>query len=125
MIAGVDLSAEASARLAAALNAERRRVLAAGARWPVELDLLTAIAARSARSGQVVVRSGQPAPELDPVTEDGLVSLHGTAQRLGVSERTLRRLRADGSIPTVQIAGRRRGVRRSAIEAYIERQERT
>lgn len=124
MIAGVELQPEAAARLAAALNTERRRVLAAGHQWPVELDLLATIAARAVRGGQVAARGGQSGPDLAPPSEHGLVSLRGTAQLLGVSDRTLRRLRADGSIPTVKVAGRRPMVRRSAIETYIKENER-
>jgi excisionase family DNA binding protein len=123
MIAGVELPPDAAARLASALNAERRRVMAAGHRWPLELDLLATIALRSVRSGHVAVRSGQTDAEPVPVSDDDLVSLHGTARMLGVSERTLRRLRSDGSIPTVAIAGRRPMVRRSAIAAYIAERE--
>lgn len=123
MIAAVDLSPTAAARLAAALNAERRRVLQMGGGWPVELDQLAAIAVRPVRSGQLPVTSGQSSPRSCDCAEDDLVSLRGTAQLLGVSERTLRRLRADGSIPTVEVAGRR-GTRRSAISAYIKENER-
>ncbi|MEX2659709.1 MAG: helix-turn-helix domain-containing protein [Acidimicrobiales bacterium] len=119
MLAGVELSPEALARLASALNAERRRVAAVGGRWPVELDLLTTIAVRAVRGGRVAVRDGQPPVAPGAGREDELVNLRGAAIALGVSERTLRRLRADGSLPTVAVAGRR-FVRRSAIVAFID-----
>lgn len=54
--------------------------------------------------------------------EDHLISLKDTAAILSVSLRTVMRLVADGSLPSVLI-GRRRLVRREALRAWLAGQE--
>jgi excisionase family DNA binding protein len=59
----------------------------------------------------------------DGSTVPGLLSIPDSAAYLGVSVATLYREIAAGALPTVQIRDRRRMVRLSALEAYINARE--
>jgi excisionase family DNA binding protein len=54
-----------------------------------------------------------------PVSAPLLLSTPAAAELLGCSASTVKRLMADGSLPTVVVGGTRR-IRRSDLEAYVE-----
>lgn len=113
------LSASAAGRLAVALSADRRRVLLSGGAWPAELDELLRIAVAIADNGGQLSDSGGQLPRsARPSAHDELQAVTAAARSLGVSTRTLQRLRADGAIATTYV-GKRPRIRQSEIDRYL------
>jgi excisionase family DNA binding protein len=59
--------------------------------------------------------------QTSPVAEPVYEALTPASDRLGVSERTLRRLIADGSLPAYRIGSKTIRVRRSDVDALLRR----
>lgn len=76
------------------------------------------------RDWAVVVQRGLSSPPPVPESDTGpvvlLLTLPSVAEQLGCSLSTVKRLIADGDLPTVRLAGVRR-VRRVDLEEYVDR----
>jgi excisionase family DNA binding protein len=114
------------AHLTRALITHKSWCRSRGIAFPALLD--TFLAALIAIVGQQRPINGQDRPkfgELPNLAENDLVPTplllddRAAAQRLGVSARTVRRLRANGALPSVR-AGKRRLIRVTDVEAFVQ-----
>lgn len=102
--------------LAMALHLLAEHCRREGLPMPPELDRLRVVLSAS---------KGQPVPEfalLGRVVEPLCVDYSSVAARLGVSERTVKRLTSSGRLPAVRIGGRAL-VRVADLEAFVEQLE--
>lgn len=114
------ISPEAASHVAAALGKHREEWRRMGLAVPREVVQLHEAFA-------IVATSGQARPTFDQVAElseaaavtRGLLTTEQTAQALGVSPRTVRRLAAAGELPRVRIGGSVR-FRSSDIDGHLE-----
>lgn len=111
----LDLDPAARAHLRRAIEAYARRCRENGVRLPAALSDLAFLAT-----------TGQERTNIDhaeDVAHDGhvttLLTFAEVAERLRVSERTVRRLVSDGSLPAVEVASKRR-VHTADLDAYAE-----
>lgn len=107
--------------LGRALSLEQERCRRDGYTAPPEIKALTDLLldwASAVLSGPEVA-NGCGGPDAAFVPAPLLLPLGGVAEYLGCSLSTVKRLIADGSLPTVTVGGTRR-VRRIDVEAYVE-----
>ena len=106
------------AHIVRALLEHRKWCRSRGHRFPAALESVLNV---------LVASSGQDRPmfgELPESVDAGAVPTPlllddaAAAQRLSVSARTVRRLRADGALPTV-VTGKRRLIRLTDLEAFV------
>lgn len=118
----LDLDPAAEAHLLRALEVHRM-TFCRDSRIPLPASLDALARSLAARSGQARPGSAPPVtlPDPDPVA---LLPLPAASRMLAVSERTLRRLVADGHIPVVRIAGSTR-IDADDLAAYIDQQKET
>jgi excisionase family DNA binding protein len=104
----------------------RRWCRSRGIAFPPTLD--TILAALSATVGQQRPANGQDRPEFgelpdlvetNPVPTPLLLDDRAAAQRLGVSARTVRRLRANEALPSI-LVGKRRLIRLIDVEEFVQ-----
>ncbi|MDI6912203.1 helix-turn-helix domain-containing protein [Nocardioides sp.] len=132
MIVVLDDDPTTLAQLTAALRAHVRQLRRNGG-WPAP-DLLLLLRSLEARSGQerpeLAHRSTPAHSEAEPADGAGtrraeLIALtYGqAAQRLGISERTVRRRVVSGELPVIRLGGRVCRIPAAALDAIAEQGE--
>ena len=116
------------AHLVLALDAQRKWCRSRGTPFPRALAVLVdALAIELRRNRPEAVRRGPDrsdvgdvpiSAEAEPVPQPLCIDDRAAALLLGLSERTVRRLRASGALPSV-VAGRRRLIRLTDVEAFV------
>jgi excisionase family DNA binding protein len=116
------------AHLVLALDAQRKWCRSRGMPFPPALAaLLDSLAVELRRNRPEAARSGPDrshiagvpiSAEAEPVPQPLCVDDRAAALLLGLSGRSVRRFRKDGTLPTVQ-AGRRRLIRLTDVEAFV------
>ncbi len=117
----IDLDRQGWAWMAVAMKMLERWSRENGRTLPPDIAALAALAKKydSVRQ-EPTDRAGSDELLDDEVVRRKLThSLDEAADRIGVSKRTVERLVADGTLPSVRIVGARR-IRVSDLEAYIE-----
>jgi excisionase family DNA binding protein len=116
------------AHLVLALDAQRKWCRSRRTPFPPALAaLLDSLAVELRRNRSEAARSGPDRSHIDgvPISVDAdpvpaplLLNDIAAAKQLGVSARTVRRLRADGALPTV-VARRRRLIRLTDLQTFV------
>ncbi len=114
----VDLDASCWAHLHAALQMHRRWCRENALAMPSDLTALSEHANR-VRDRQTPPGAGVSAALVDAVSMSALTATYSdVARRLGVSKRTVERLAAAGTLPSVDVGGVPR-IRVADLEAYV------
>jgi excisionase family DNA binding protein len=110
---GDDVSGSLVQHLAHALHLHRKWCRQCGIPFPPLLDAL--MVDFSASDGHARPNLGDLVPALDPL----LMDYSAVAHRLSVSERTVRRLVAAGTLPAVRI-GNRSLIKSADVDTYVD-----
>lgn len=100
-----------------ALDVHRKWCRSRGVRSPPALDALLVALAASAGQERPGVDAVPSSVEAGAVPTPLLLDDRAAAERLGVSARTVRRLRAGGALPSI-LVGKQRRIRVTDLEAF-------
>lgn len=128
----IDLDRRSWGQLAMGLAEVEKRLKGAGSTLTPDLAELYKVAVRKATENTNPDRSGQERSNIDQGPREResrsmnplLLTYEAAAELLQASERTVRRLVADGSLPVVEVVGARR-IRVADLESFIEQRTTT
>ena len=120
----INLDVTTRAHLARALATHRQWCRVNGYAWPAALDDLGRLVARNGQEWPAVDHHDPPPDDVPMVPAPAAYTYAHAGEYLdGVSERTVRRLVAEGELPCVEVGGLRR-IARADLEAFLDRQRR-